>query len=406
MKQELMRAYAAVAVDAGLGVGEGTKLRMIGAMTNRELMHAIAEAAYGRGAALVRIEYEDSRLARIRADRSRDEYLDQVSALLERESEVFAGEGWAYLRLLGDEDPDAMEGADSDRLTRIQRARGQAVTALRTAQMSSRIAWCVLPAATEAWAKNVLGPGASADDLWDVLAPILRLDRPDPSAELRAHMGDLEARSRSLDALGLRELRFRGPGTDLRVALAPESRWLGGSDKTPEGLPFMPNIPTEETFATPDFRGTEGYAALTRPVRIQGSLVEGGYLRFEGGRVVESSADRGAGVLESYMRTDVGSRRLGEVALVDSANPIGRSGLVFDSALIDENAACHIALGSGYDPGFEGAIGWSDLEKEARGFNVSFVHEDLMIGSGEVDVTGIDASGREVALMRKGSFVL
>jgi aminopeptidase len=405
MNRDLMRKFASIALDAGLGLGEGTRLRVVGAAPHRELMREIARAAYERGAALVLVDYDDPALARIRADTSRDAYLDEVPDILRRESEAFVVGGWAYLRLLGDEDPNAMEGADQDRLTRIQRARGKAVESLRAAQMASRFPWCIMPAPTDAWATSMLGPGAASEELWEVLAPILRLDRPDPAAELRAHMDGLDARSRALNSLALRALRFTGPGTDLRVALAAESRWLGGTDATPAGLVFMPNIPTEETFATPDFRGTEGRVALTRPVRIHGSLVEGGYLRFERGLVVESSADRGAEALESYLRTDEGSRRLGEVALVDSANPIGASGLVFDSPLIDENAACHIALGAGYDTAFEGAIGWDEAKKGERGFNVSIVHEDLMIGSPEVDVCGIDASGREIPLMKRGSFV-
>jgi aminopeptidase len=298
----------------------------------------------------------------------------------------------------------------------MARARGKALAEIRAAQLSSRVPWCVMPAATEAWAAKILsasacasacpGAGASADRLWELLAGILRLDRPDPAAELRAHMEAIDARARALNALALRELRFLGPGTDLRVRLAPESLWAGGSDKTPEGRPFMPNIPTEETFATPDFRGTEGHVALTMPVRVLGSLVVGGYLRFEGGRVVESGAASGAASLQSYIETDSGSHRLGEVALVDSANPIGKSGLVFESGLIDENAACHIALGSGFEPCFEGAPGWGEAEKEARGFNASVVHQDLMIGSSEIDVMGFDESGREIPLLRRGSFVI
>jgi len=405
MKESLKRIFAAVALDVGLGVREGTKLRMVGAMPHRELMHAIARGAYERGASLVDIQYDDQQLARIRADESRDEYLDEATLLLERESDVLVAERWSYLRLVGDEEPDAMEGADQARLTRIQRARGKAVVALRSARMASRIAWCVMPAATDAWARKSLGPGADSEELWDILATILRLDRPDPAAELRAHVESIQARSSALDSLGLRELHFEGPGTDLRVSLANESRWLGGADKTPDGEVFMPNIPTEETFSTPDFRGTEGRAVMTRPVRIHGSLVEGGHLRFDGGRVVEASADRGAEALRTFLDTDEGSRRLGEVALVDSANPIGKSGIVFDSPLIDENAACHIALGCGYDPGFEGAQAWSDAEKTTRGFNVSLVHEDLMIGSPQMDVTGLDFSGRRIPLIRGGSFV-
>jgi aminopeptidase len=402
----MMRAFASVAVDAGLRVGEGTRLRITGAAPQRELMREMARAAYERGAALVRLDYDDPTLSRIRADCSRDGYLDEVSALLKAESDALAGEGWSTLRLLGEEEPDAMEGADQDRLTRIQRARSKAVESLRAAQMASRLPWCVMPGGTEAWAASILGGGAGADDLWEVLAPILRLDHGDPAAELRAHMDSLNARAAALNALGLRELRFSGPGTDLRVALAPESRWLGGDDRTPSGLVFMPNIPTEEVFATPDFRGTEGRAALTRPVRIHGSVVEGGSLRFERGAVVEASAERGAAALQSYLETDQGSRRLGEVALVDSGNPIGRSGLCFDNPLIDENAACHIALGAGYEMAFEGSVDWDEGKKARAGFNTSIVHEDLMIGAPEVDVVGVDASGREIALLRKGSFVI
>jgi aminopeptidase len=405
MKSELMRAFASVAVDAGLSIREGSRLRITGSGPQRELMREIARAAYERGAALVRVDYDDPRLSRIRADYSRDTYLDEVSPVLKAESEALALGQWSLLRLLGEEEPDAMEGADQDRLTRIQRARSEAVESLRAAQMASRVPWCVMPAATDSWAESILGPKASSDDLWEVLGPILRLDRADPSAELRAHMASLGERARALNALGLRELRFKGPLTDLRVGLAPGSTWLGGSDKTPSGIVFMANIPTEETFATPDFRLTEGHAALTRPVRIHGSVVEGAVLRFEHGLVVEAKAKRGEAALKSYLETDSGSRRLGEVALVDSGNPIGKTGLVFDNPLIDENAACHIALGAGYEMAFEGSLGWDEAAKVEQGFNPSIVHEDLMIGSPEIDVVGVDAAGREIPLLRKGSFV-
>jgi aminopeptidase len=414
MDSALAKAYAAVALDAGLGLREGDRLRIVGEPPHRALMNAIAAAAYDRGAALVRVEYDDPALARIRADRSREAFLDEVPSALKAESEALAAGLWCYLRLEGAEDPGALEGADQNRLTRIHRARSAAVETLRGAYMASRIPWCVMPAATDSWARAILGPGmdagggaaAGADALWEVLLGILRLDAPDPAAALRGHMDGLAGRARALDAARLREIRFAGPGTDLRVRLAPESRWIGGDDRTPEGRVFMPNIPTEEVFATPDRRGTEGSVALTRPVRIRGALVEGGSLRFEAGLVVDCSARRGEDALRGLLGTDPGSRRLGEVALVDSGNPIGRSGLAFDSSLLDENAACHIALGAGYEAAFEGSLDWSDEEKAARGFNVSEVHEDLMIGSPGIDAIGVDDSGREIPLMRKGAFII
>jgi aminopeptidase len=404
MERNTVHAFAEAALDAGLGVGVGTRLRIVGDLPHRELMNSIAAAAYQRGAALVRVEYDDRKLARIRADLSREEYLDLPPAILQKESEVLAGEGWLQLRLAGEEDPDALVGADQGRLMRIQRARSTAIDVLRTVQMSSRIPWCVMPAATEGWAKKVLGPVAGAADLWSILVPILRLDEADPIAALRSHMARLASRRQALNALALRELRFTGPGTELVVELAPESRWQGGGDQTPAGHAFMPNIPTEECFTTPDWRGTEGHAALSRPVRLLGGLVEGGRLRFKAGVVIDCSADRGGEALARFLETDTGARRLGEVALVDSGNPIGRSGRVFDSPLIDENAACHIALGAGYAMAFAGADQWGEAEKAAHGFNTSLVHADVMIGSPEVDVTAVDASGRQLALLRKGAF--
>lgn len=404
MESTAMRDFVSVALDAGLGVEQGTMLRISGEFPHRELMYALAEGAYARGARLVRIEYDDVRLARIRVENSREEYVEALSAMVEKDSEIYVEEGWSQLRIDGYEDPAAMEGADQDRLVRMQRVRGRASRRLRDAQMSSRLPWCVMPGPTDAWARTVLGREARAEDLWRVLAPILRLDRPDPAAELRSHMAALESRAAELGRLALRSLSFRGPGTDLKVQLAPESRWQGGADRSPEGKSFMPNIPTEEVFTTPDFRGTEGVVALTRPVRIRGSVVEGGRLRFRGGEVVDAGAERGEESLVALLQTDSGAKRLGEVALVDGSSPIWRSGFVFDSVLLDENAACHIALGSGYVPAFAGSEAWSETEKEARGFNVALVHEDLMIGSEEVEVTGIGDDSREIPLIRGGRF--
>jgi aminopeptidase len=400
------RLLARVAVSAAIPVEDGSLLRVTGEHPHRELMYMVAEEAYRRGARLVRIDYSDIRLGRIRVDHSRDEHVEAVSALLENESEILVSEGWSLLRIEGYESATVMEGADPSRLMRMQRARGKAVTALRKAQMASRLAWSVIPAATDAWAAKVFGPGASTQRLWDTLIPILRLDAQDPAAELLAHMEALEGRGRRLTALELRSIRFWGPGTDLRISLSPHSQWLGGGDRLPTGRLFMPNLPTEEIFTTPDYRGVEGHFTTTRPARIHGTTVEEARIEFRGGEVVSTAARCGADALARLLETDAGARRLGEVALVDITSPIWRSGLVFDSMLLDENAACHVALGSGYDLAMGGAQTWSDAEKESHGFNVSYVHEDLMIGSEEVSVTGEDAAGRERQIIREGRFCL
>jgi aminopeptidase len=406
IERDALRAYAALTLDAGLRVGKGTLLRIGGEPVQRELMLLFAEEAYARGAATVRLEYDDQRLARIRVDKSPEEHLDDVSEILRADAEILVREKWSMLRIAGYEDASAMEGADHARLTRIQRARSRALQTVRDAQMASRIPWCVIASPTEAWARAVFGPSGTVERLWQVLVPILRLDDPDPTAALRRHMEGLGLRARTLNEKGIRSLHFQGPGTDLRIALSPASRWLGGTDATPEGKVFMPNIPSEEVFSTPDFRETEGTVTATRRARIHGAIVEGARLDFRHGEVVSCSATRGGDALERFLETDAGSRRLGEVALVDSLSPIWKSGLVFDSMLFDENAACHIALGAAYDLAFSGAELLDDEEKARRGFNTSFVHEDFMIGSEEMSVTGTDAGGKDVPIIVRGKFAI
>ena len=94
---------------------------------------------------------------------------------------------------------------------------------------------------------------------------------------------------------------------------------------------------------------------------------------------------------------DDGGTRLGELALVDGGGRIGPLETVFYDTLIDENAASHIALGSGY------ALGVADEADKAR-VNESEIHIDFMIGSPALDVDGITAAGEHVPVLRNDAW--
>ena len=104
------------------------------------------------------------------------------------------------------------------------------------------------------------------------------------------------------------------------------------------------------------------------------------------------------------LNTDDGARRLGEVALVPHSSPISASGLLFFNTLFDENAASHIALGQCYSKCFVNGDRLSPEEVAARGGNKSLIHIDWMIGSGEIDVDGVNADGSTVPVMRRGEW--
>jgi aminopeptidase len=144
----------------------------------------------------------------------------------------------------------------------------------------------------------------------------------------------------------------------------------------------------------------------TRPFQLLGGVtVEGLRLRFEAGRVVEVEADRNADALRSFVQADAGAARLGEVALVDGTSPVGQSGRVFNDVLLDENAACHIALGNGY-PFTVPDLPEDNDERAKRGFNVSTIHQDLMIGGPEIAVDGIDRDGAATPILRDDVWLL
>ena len=122
-------------------------------------------------------------------------------------------------------------------------------------------------------------------------------------------------------------------------------------------------------------------------------------------RVTEFGAEKGREQLEQYFSLDPQARCVGELALVDSGSPVFQSGKIFHTILYDENAACHIALGSAYPSVLKNPDGMTAEQLSEAGVNQSLLHTDFMIGAPEVDVTGVTPAGSRVPIQRRGTFV-
>ena len=166
-----------------------------------------------------------------------------------------------------------------------------------------------------------------------------------------------------------------------------------------DGQPFIANIPTEEVFTAPDRNNVNGYVTNKLPLSYNGNI-DGFTLTFKDGEIIDVKAEKGEAVLKDLIETDEGSRRLGEVALVPDDSPISNRRTIFYNTLFDENASCHLAIGSAYGFNVKGGTEMSTEEKLAAGLNDSNVHEDFMIGSSDLTIYGILHDGTKELVLK------
>jgi aminopeptidase len=395
--------YADLLLQVGLNLQPGQNLMIGGEPVHWDFVNVLSKRAYELGARYVDTMLVHPEFSKMRIQHSPEDYLSYFPSYVKAKYSGMVEESFASIRLEGSAFPDLFQDVDQDRNAILIKARNEVLSPFRAAAMSGQVAWCVAGLPTDAWAERVLGT-ADADALWETLIPILRLDQEDPIATWKGLAEALQRRSNSLNAQHLTRLHFQAPGTDLSVALLEKGSWCGGSIVKPDGEAFVPNLPTEEVFTSPDYRLTSGRAQVTRPVEVLGHEVVGAWFEFVDGVVVDFGADEGQARLEKFFEIDPRAKSLGEIALVDGSSPIFKSGHIFHSILYDENAACHMALGSSYADTFENGPAMSESERYEAGLNQAILHTDFMIGSEAITVTGYDADGKAIPIIIDGQF--
>ena len=408
-----MRSYADLLIRTGVNLQPEQGLQVRAELGHAPFVREVVAAAYAAGASYVHIEWTDTPSLAATLTHADVARLD-VPAFEIARFRQFVDEGWARLSLVGDEFPEALGVVTPETLRTWSIKRARAIKFYTQAMMANQIQWCVAAVPTPAWAAKIF-PDLPAEEavaaLWATILRMVRADQPDPAAAWTALNQQLTRVATFLQDNQVHTLHFVDttpgpdglPATDLLVGLAEGARWVGGASATPGGVWFQPNMPTEEVFTTPHNQRTRGYVRTSRPTFPMQREVSDAWFRFEAGAVVEHTAAAGADVLEQFFAID-GARRLGEVSLVDAGSPIFQSGLLFYEILFDENAACHIAFGEAYPECITNGGAMSRDELAAAGSNFSDTHVDFMIGTATMNVTGLCADGREVAIMRAGRF--
>ena len=408
MNQKIYEKFAHVLVEVGVNFQPGEIAVVQAEPEHQALVREVTRACYQCGARYVWIEYTDEETDRIRAEASKPEYLDFYPQWLSDMRRTYGGDKISMIRLFT---PRPRFGEQPGKaLQAVQTADRKCRAAYRKAAGSGRVSSTLTAVPGQEWARTVfpeLEPAEALKKLWDVYIKVCRLDEPDPVAAWKAHREKTLEKRTILDRLDLTALYLKGPGTDMRVGLIGGGHWLGACDQNMRtGLPYIPNIPTEEIFIVPNKWDINGVVSSTLPLNYKGALIEGIRLEVKDGRVVSGTAERGGEILDTILDTDEGSRYFGEIAMVSVQSPIYQSGLTFFDTLLDENAVCHMALGRGTPEVLDGGYELSPEEQNKRGINDCAIHVDFMIGSDRFNVDGETKDGKRVAILRNGDWVI
>jgi aminopeptidase len=398
---ETIEQFADLVVRVGVNLQPGQGVVLQADTAHLDVARAVVASAYQHGAAWVETLWTDGPIHRSAVDHATVEALSASRPWALDRIRYWADQGVASVTLLGVADPHLLDGADPARAAAVRVEEAQS---WRQLLLGAGLRWTAVGAPNRGWATQVYGE-PDVDRLWDAVAVAMRLDAADPVAEWRQRAGTLAARAAMLDALELTEVRYAGDGTDLTVGLIPGCRWTGGGLTDAGGIGYLPNIPTEEVFTSPDRRRADGVIRVTKPAAVAGHLVTGLRVTFAGGRIVDVSADTGAEAVRAQLDVDPGARHLGEVALVDRDSRVAQTGIVFHNMLFDENAACHVAWGQGFPFAVPGGLAMTEQQRADVGLNSSGVHTDVVVGGDGITVTGRGPRGT-VDIIRDDEWVL
>lgn len=397
--------YAELAVRKGVAVQPGQELVVRGPVERADFVRLLVRKGYEAGAGHVTVLWSDDEVSRLEYANMDLPYFENVPSWRREQLNTLAQNGAAFLFVEGS-DPRLLAGIDPQKPAASRRATSEQCRTYREGLDFGRNAWSIVGAPVQAWAQMVFPEAGQTEAiyrLWVAILSAARADGPDPQAEWERHNATFEKNKRLLNGYAFDSLRYRSSnGTDFVLGMNAAHVWEGGAGRTVDSTVFFPNIPTEEVFTSPDRMRADGIVHSVMPLVHAGQVVRDFWLRFEGGRVVAFDAKEGRDVLKSIVETDKNSCRLGECALIAKDTPIRQSGLLFYDTLYDENASCHLALGTGFPECIEGGFQMTVDELIAHGVNQSHTHVDFMIGADDLEVTGTTSDGREIPVFTDG----
>lgn len=344
MKDPRVAALADVLVHHSVKAKQGEKVLIIGDAETAPLIKEVYRSVLKAGAHPM-LQVGLPELDKIFFDEANDEQLADIAV-----TEWLYTRADAVIRILGSANNKELTNVDPQRLT----ARRRATSKLTKYLMQGGARWVLTMFPTQAQAQDA---DMSLEEYEDF---VFRATNVDYAEMERSMLAAAELFDRAS------KVRIVGKETDLTIDIEGRKGVICAGTH---------NVPDGEFFYSPNHLLTEGHIYYEWPTVYNGREIAGIRLKFEQGKVVECTAEKGEDALKAALDTDEGARYLGELGI--GANfGITRptKDILFDEKI---GGSVHLALGRAYD--------------DAGGGNESDIHWDMvknLLDGGEIYLDG------------------
>lgn len=409
LTEKQLQQFADLAVKIGANMQEGQEVVIRADVKAQEFAHLIAESAYRNGAKLVHYEWRDEEASKIGLLHAETEVLSELTSYKKEQLQYFIDHNCCLISISSG-DPNIYKGLDTKKIATINKEQSQQIDFFRHATMSNLLRWTIVCIPTTAWAKTVFPKETeevAVSKLWDAIGNAMRLNEADPVSAWATHIDNLTRRATFMTEKNFDYIHMiASNGTDLKVGLAEGHQWIAASEHGQDGVAFTANMPTEEVFTAPHNKKINGVVKSALPLISNGNIIDEFSITFKDGVVVDYSAKTGLDTLKGLLETDEGVKSLGEIALIGKNSPIALSNILYYNTLFDENASCHLAFGQSYITTVKDGNNLDKAELDRRGMNNSTQHVDFMVGTKDMKIVGVDATGSETVLFLEGDWVI
>ena len=393
--------YAKIIVNIGISVEKGDLVKINFNSEHLPLVREIVKEAYKKGAKFVSLDLRDTEIENYRCEFLAEEYINEYPKCIVENELNYRLSGFSTITIVSP-NFSVKNAGELERTSAINKAKTLAMYPVRKYGMENHNKWVVVNAPTKNWAMNLFPdfpPEKAMEHLWENIYIATKSNEVNPLLSWKKQDDNLKRIAGKLNDYRFSDLHFISDKTDITIPLVKNHVWLGGSETTEDGKRFISNIPVEEVWTMPNKNMVNGYVTLTKPLVLDGQIIENTKLVFRNGKVVKIEPENQ--ILKNLLLIDEGSSMLGEVALVPVNSSIEKTGIVFKSTLFDENASSHIALGQAYIDNICKGILMTDKELTQLGMNSSSVHQDIMIGDSTMNVYGL-FNQEKIQIMENG----